>query len=504
MNTNRKIEWEFIVDRAYTPLSYSFNVFINNRKYLRRYLDIVDQGITGHFFYPNDVYWNKGLREEVIACQTEHHKKEGNKYLWKMAEICEERGERLIKDLKEKVSRNSTKNLSSKDLESLFAWAVEEARDFSVFITIPWSMESYLNEQITNLIKTVAGEDQIQESIGELLLPVKVNASSKETPAIWELAVEINNDLELKNIFESGSNIIDNLNENNSKFLHKIDSFINEYGWIHIRWFKGDPITRENVVNRLKETIKDNPELKLEELNRNKDKIIKITEDFSIKHSLTEEQKDLIYLIKEYVYIRTYRTDTLGQAFYLLFPIIERASQLLNINVDDLLYYSEAEIRRKLLGEHIDIDIKIRKEMWAILVIDLEYEVYSGRDAVEKLKLEQGVSRNIDNISELKGQAAFKGKVVGKAKIVLDPHDISKVEKGDILVAVMTFPSYIAAMEKAAAFVTDEGGILCHASIIAREMKKPCVISTKVATKVFKDGDQVEVDADKGIVRIIK
>ena len=59
-------------------------------------------------------------------------------------------------------------------------------------------------------------------------------------------------------------------------------------------------------------------------------------------------------------------------------------------------------------------------------------------------------------------------------------------------------------MHKAAAFVTDAGGILSHAAITAREMKKPCVIGTQIATKVFKDGDFIEVDANKGIVRKIK
>ena len=68
----------------------------------------------------------------------------------------------------------------------------------------------------------------------------------------------------------------------------------------------------------------------------------------------------------------------------------------------------------------------------------------------------------------------------------------------------MTFPNYIAAMEKAAAFVTDEGGILCHAAIIAREMKKPCVIGTKIATQTLKNGDEVEVNANVGMVKIIK
>ena len=75
---------------------------------------------------------------------------------------------------------------------------------------------------------------------------------------------------------------------------------------------------------------------------------------------------------------------------------------------------------------------------------------------------------------------------------------------GEILIASMTHPEYLLALKKAAAIVTDEGGITCHASVIAREFKKPTVIGTKFASKVFTDGDLVEVDANKGIVRKLK
>ena len=69
---------------------------------------------------------------------------------------------------------------------------------------------------------------------------------------------------------------------------------------------------------------------------------------------------------------------------------------------------------------------------------------------------------------------------------------------------MMTTPNFIPALERAIAFVTDEGGVTCHTAIIAREMKKPCIVGTKIATKAIKDGDYIEVDADKGIVKIIK
>ena len=63
---------------------------------------------------------------------------------------------------------------------------------------------------------------------------------------------------------------------------------------------------------------------------------------------------------------------------------------------------------------------------------------------------------------------------------------------------------FLPEMKKAIAFITDEGGITCHASIVARELRKPCIIGTRVATQILKNGDLVEVDVNEGIVRIIE
>jgi phosphoenolpyruvate synthase/pyruvate phosphate dikinase len=103
----------------------------------------------------------------------------------------------------------------------------------------------------------------------------------------------------------------------------------------------------------------------------------------------------------------------------------------------------------------------------------------------------------------IKGRVAFKGKVRGIVKIIFTKAKIKDFKRGYILVSPMTTPDYLPAMKKAAAFITDEGGITCHAAIIARELKKPCVIGTKIATKILKNGDLVEVDAEQGIVKII-
>lgn len=105
---------------------------------------------------------------------------------------------------------------------------------------------------------------------------------------------------------------------------------------------------------------------------------------------------------------------------------------------------------------------------------------------------------------ELKGQVACRGKITGIVRIVLDPHDDKGFQSGDILVTSMTRPEFVPLMKRAGAVVTNEGGVTCHAAIVSRELNIPCIIGTKIATRFLKNGDIVEVDAEKGIVTILK
>ncbi|MEK6920370.1 MAG: PEP-utilizing enzyme, partial [Nanoarchaeota archaeon] len=104
---------------------------------------------------------------------------------------------------------------------------------------------------------------------------------------------------------------------------------------------------------------------------------------------------------------------------------------------------------------------------------------------------------------EIKGTVAFQGKVIGTCRLVHDPFKAYEFNDGDILVTGMTRPEFTPFMKKAGAIVTDVGGLLCHAAITAREIKIPCIVGTEKATKTFKDGDRLEVDAEKGIIRKI-
>ena len=91
----------------------------------------------------------------------------------------------------------------------------------------------------------------------------------------------------------------------------------------------------------------------------------------------------------------------------------------------------------------------------------------------------------------------------GVVKIVNIKRDLNKMRKGNILVSTATNPELLSAMKKAAAIVTDEGGITCHAAIVSRELEIPCVVGTGFATQILKDGDRVEVNATKGTIKKI-
>ncbi len=172
----------------------------------------------------------------------------------------------------------------------------------------------------------------------------------------------------------------------------------------------------------------------------------------------------------------------------------------LDISQNDFWYLSKEEIVGGLQKKvNVKPIIQERKRGgFTIKQVGRKIKVLTG---VRPEDLHEGVFPV--GMKEVKGSPAFVGKATGKVQIVLNPA-AAQMETGSILVTHMTTPDFVSIMRRVGAIVTDEGGLLCHASIVARELKKPCIVGTKFATQVLKDGDLVEVDANKGIVKILK
>ncbi len=116
----------------------------------------------------------------------------------------------------------------------------------------------------------------------------------------------------------------------------------------------------------------------------------------------------------------------------------------------------------------------------------------------------EAMHKQTENIETISGMAASLGTATGPVKICTTLESIKEVNEGDVLVASMTRPEYVIAMKKAVAIVTDEGGVTCHAAIISRELGLPCIVGTKNATRILKDGWIVQVKANHGQVIVIE
>ena len=173
-----------------------------------------------------------------------------------------------------------------------------------------------------------------------------------------------------------------------------------------------------------------------------------------------------------------------------LFPKLKDYIHVLSIN----------EIKTEKIPS---VEILKKRDSGFIYTQDHLY-VGAKRKDIEKKFCIKFESEEVEYTNKLKGIVAQKGKIRGRVRRIMGHKDISKIKEGEILVAPMTMPDFIPAMKKASAFVTDEGSLACHAAIIAREMKKPCIVGTKIATQLLKDDMEIEVDANNGFIKIIK
>jgi phosphohistidine swiveling domain-containing protein len=214
---------------------------------------------------------------------------------------------------------------------------------------------------------------------------------------------------------------------------------------------------------------------------------------------------DTIKLLNACTYWRTHCAEVTVKVVFGSRPILNKAAKKLGLSYDELIFLSAKEIIYRLEGKKkgFPLNFRQRKEGYGCLVQNNKEFVLVG-DALKKI-LRKIIGRAVGKIKELKGLIACQGGIIrGKVKKIIAHEDVKKLKRGEILVASETTPDFVPAMKLTKAIITDRGGITSHAAVVSRELGTPCIIGTKIATKVLKDGDLVEVDATKGVVKILK
>lgn len=225
------------------------------------------------------------------------------------------------------------------------------------------------------------------------------------------------------------------------------------------------------------------------------------------KLHLNTQEIFLFSTAREFTYLKGLRMEVLFGLCAAWSKALDEISIRLKIDKKLLYYASMMELNSTLLGQHnLNKEVLKDRSKFCVWVANTEstQNILAGKEAKEFLKtVKFKEDKKIDKVLVIHGTVASVGYAKGKVRIVNKTSEINKVEEGDVLVSVATHPGLLPAMKKACAFVTDAGGITSHAAIVAREMGKPCIIGTKIATKVLKDGDMVELDTKRGDIKII-
>lgn len=176
----------------------------------------------------------------------------------------------------------------------------------------------------------------------------------------------------------------------------------------------------------------------------------------------------------------------------------------------DIAFMTPEEIESFLVkGEQVSVKVIEGRKKLSFLFLDKQHTfLYTGERAEEEFaRLNTLISEKnkgmIHGKTEVKGIPVSSGKYTGRVRVVNDFADFVQIKEGEVLVTPMTRPHFNDSIRRAGAIITDEGAMLCHAAIVAREFKIPTIVGTKVGTFVFKDGDMVEVDAGAGIAKIV-
>jgi len=363
-------------------------------------------------------------------------------------------------------ARKIKSNVSKSELIKEFNTSVDLLKNLLVFLPITHPLAKFIERKVIQILKNKGiGDDKLTDVLMEVSFPVKKNTSVLEQEDLFQINQKFSNNV--------------------SVLENALKKHTEKYGFLGYREPFSEGYSQDFFKSRLVE--------------------VKLPVKHHSNISFTKDEQKYVDLLKEFVYFRTYRTEKLYETLFFVESIWKKLAKEFNLtNETDFGWYSELEIQKlfKIKEKVSNIELENRRKGHALFLHNSEMKVLFAKEMFAYKK--EKYSKISSSDGELKGVSACKGKVRGLAKLVFSSKDQSKINFGDILVTLMTTPDFLPAMNRASAFVTDEGGVTCHAAIVAREMNKPCIIGTKDATKVIKDGDLIEVDADSGIVRIIK
>jgi len=397
------------------------------------------------------------------------------KWIGEVRKKSESAGENLLNLCRGFADKSKTSNLEQyivflQNLRKEYSFLMRENMFYWLFTP------AVVKNKIHNLLKGL-GEEEIKYIDSIMIVPDQKSYSNDVDEQLKKLAI----------LKSEGKNID-----------KEVDDFVRAYHWFPYEYIGPKIYDKETVLDLISSLP---PKTDKNESVDSKEDVIK-------KFQLTEDIVILYRILNILTLLQDDRKRFNSQVCYFVNEIILRdLGDILGIDLHLSRFVDEQVLIRYVKDQTYPIkeELLTRSKLFVVKQENGSQEYFVGQEAAGYLQ-QNSINWKIadTNIKSIKGDIAFAGKVRGVVRIIKNSGNVNVFNRGDILVSHMTTPDFIHLMKKAGAIITDEGGITCHAAIVSRELKKPCIIGTKIATQVFKDGDMVEVDAENGIVKIIR
>ncbi|MGQ4892860.1 MAG: PEP/pyruvate-binding domain-containing protein [Candidatus Njordarchaeia archaeon] len=458
------------------------------------------------------------------------------KYLLNMMKdmsVKKKESDRLMAKIDKQYREHITLNLKEKSFEEIvgvyrnFDKIFEEMHAFAIHI----GNSAYALPNINMVKETLLdmGVNLDERPLDkELLIGLSEMESELASASMWNLAKMVKEDSALLALFKAwdGEELYKRIYDNKSrfeKFINAFENFLIEYGHRCVgefklenkRWME-EP---EHVLNIIKHYVLNNVDSPYEKIEKQKEIREKAEQEFialvkeKYKNPVTRKMK-LMTLDNAKTFVRlreNMKTALVKLSAIRRKYILEIADRLVEKDFlkerDDVFYLTNSElldlIDGKLIPQIANKAIAIRKKVYNTYPNMIIPDIIIGFLKPEEVKKET-TEEKIEGIVEIKGIPGSPGVYRGKAKVINNPKEINRLNKGDVLVAATTDLGWTPLYLVSGALVVEIGSVLSHGAIIAREYGIPAVMNAKNATKIIKDGDEVEVDGDNGVVRVLK
>lgn len=351
---------------------------------------------------------------------------------------------------------------------------------------------NFLEEEIKKCAPALLAE------IGVLTTPSKMSYSQREKLAFLKIAFSVSKNKEQDIVLQAKK--ISDLSLSLQKLLqrHEQQFYWSKNNYAHIQYL--DALF---FLEELQKLLSNSSESRIvKEIDHIQSSFTaQLTKRDALLRDAPSAVQDICAFFQELTVLRDIRKEK--QCILVMWVKLLSHAFAKKINCDPVLLERMAYWEIPRLSSDKDLFLKELEQRTAVVYVMSDVHntvIFTNDDAVQ---LHAFLESKISSLSSLQGMIASKGKATGIVKVINKVSEFSTFQKGDILVSAMTRPEFLPIMEKAAAIVTDEGGITSHAAIVSRELGIPCIIGTQTATRVLKTGQKVEVDAVRGVVTVL-